>query len=72
MLLDTGVEVNGSRNALAYYDTATVTAVKRFIVQAEGWWIILMFCEVRVLEEETQKIWPTKIYFGQILFFTSL
>ncbi len=24
-------------NTLAYYDTATITAIKRFIVQASGW-----------------------------------
>ncbi len=31
------MEVIGSdRNTLAYYDTATITAVKRFIVQAPG------------------------------------
>jgi hypothetical protein len=28
------VEVIGSGNTLAYYDTATITAVKSFIVQA--------------------------------------
>jgi hypothetical protein len=30
------VEVIEEANALAYYDTATITAVKSFIVQAPG------------------------------------
>jgi hypothetical protein len=31
-------------NALAYYDTATITAVKSFIVQAPGVNLLKLFC----------------------------
>ncbi len=49
-------------NTLAYYDTATITAVKSFIVQAqERNFLQLFFCLKKKNENKEEKIGSNKI-----------